>query len=315
MSSIETTELKLKTTPTGGVDASHSPYYRRLLSAGYKGFLQGTIGGASLYGTFGLAIGGLVAAPIIAFTPVGWAALALVPAMAGLGVVKGASTFGQIGSMAAITAESSDLSEQRRYLLDRYYDLPEGPEGDHEAEAIKKELLRAHETSAETPPFFHWKTVAVCAVIGAGLVLATAGLFSAGILSASAINGLIGLKAGAAITGMGGLSTLIAAGTALGALTGATIGIDRYYIRKWFDRTQDVVHSSSHRESALIERAQQVERIKAPSKADEKTKAQMLSEPLGFSSETPADKPTQSISQARRDGLIAIQKAMELPAV
>lgn len=65
MSSTETTELKLQSTPTGGIDAAHSPYYRRLLSAGYKGYLQGTIGGASLYGTMGLVIGGLVAAPLV----------------------------------------------------------------------------------------------------------------------------------------------------------------------------------------------------------------------------------------------------------
>ncbi len=63
MSNIETTEMKLKTTPTGGVSGEHSPYYRRLLSAGYKGFLQGTIAGSGLYGLFGAAIGALIAIP------------------------------------------------------------------------------------------------------------------------------------------------------------------------------------------------------------------------------------------------------------
>ena len=54
-------QLTLMTTPTGGASGEHSPYYRRLLSAGYKGFLQGTIGGALIYGLIGTALGCLIA--------------------------------------------------------------------------------------------------------------------------------------------------------------------------------------------------------------------------------------------------------------
>ena len=114
MASLETTELKLKSTSTGGVSAEHSPYYRRLLSAGYKGFLQGSIGGGALYGTFGLVIGGLLYVAALPFLAVGAAttALAIIPAAAAIGIFQGSTTFGQIGSIAAINAESSDLSEQ-----------------------------------------------------------------------------------------------------------------------------------------------------------------------------------------------------------
>jgi hypothetical protein len=238
--------------------------------------------------------------------------------MAGLGVVKGASTFGQIGSVAAITAESSDLSEQRRYLLDRYYDLPEGPEGDREAAAIQQELIKRGSDAQKQPPhFFHWKSVAVCALLGAGLALAFLSPLGLGLMAGEAAIQATALKLG--ISTLVSQGALTAGGMALGALagglTGATIGIDRYYIRKWFDHTQDIVHSSSHKESALIERAQQVERLKAASKVDEKTKSQMFASPLGFTGAEGAEKPTHHISQARREGLAAIQKAMEAPTV
>ena len=42
--------IKLLSTPTAGVPGENSPYYRKLISAGYKGYLQGTVGGATLYG-------------------------------------------------------------------------------------------------------------------------------------------------------------------------------------------------------------------------------------------------------------------------
>lgn len=276
MSNVETTELKLKTTPTGGVDASHSPYYRRLLSAGYKGFLQGTIGGASLYGTMGLVIGGLVALPLMLVPGVNvMAAAAIIPLAAGVGIIKGATTFGNIGSTAAINAESADLTEQRRYLLDRYYDLPEGPEGDREAEEIKKELLRARDSAETRPPFWHWKTVAVCALAGAALMLGAAAIV-AFLPEAAAVAflghaGIVGMIS-EAVTSIGGASAIMGAGATAGALTGSVIGIDRYYIRKWFDKTEGVVHGSSHKESALRERSELVGRLKAAAVEDEKTK-------------------------------------------
>lgn len=280
MSSTETTELKLQTTPTGGIDASHSPYYRRLLSAGYKGYLQGTIGGASLYGLIGLAIGGVVALPIIGTLGIG-GAVSLAAAFGGAGLIKGASTFGAIGSTAAINAESADLSEQRRYLLDRYYDLPEGPEGDREAEAIKQELLRERESRDKAPPFFHWQTALIGAALGAALGLGLM-FFAATPITALAIEGaaetLFHITLTSAVAD--GLATIAGVGlssavTLAGAAAGATIGIDRYYIRKWFDHTEGVVHGSHHKATALIERSEQIARLKAAAMADAQTKKQL----------------------------------------
>lgn len=289
MSSTETTELKLQSTPTGGIDASHSPYYRRLLSAGYKGYLQGTIGGASLYGLIGLAIGGVIAAPLVIGGTVGVAAAAsLAAAFGGAGLIKGASTFGTIGSTAAINAESADLSEQRRYLLDRYYDLPEGPEGDREAEAIRQELLRERESRDKAPPFFHWQTTLIGAALGAvvafgfiyfgGATLVAAGSAEFAEAIGASLESIFHVTVSEATTvalaklGGVGLTGLVTLG---GAAAGATIGIDRYYIRKWFDHTEGVVHGSHHKETALIERSEQISRLKAAAMADAQTKKQL----------------------------------------
>ncbi len=289
MSNLETTELKLKTTPTGGLEAHASPYYRRLVSAGYKGFLQGTIGGASLYGALGAVVGGLATIPFaIATGGFGLGVLALIPAGAALGIAKGASTFGQIGSVAAINAESADLSEQRRYLLDRYYDLPEGPEGDREAATIREELAARSKDANKPEHMFHWKTVAVCALIGAALTataiaIAVPALFTAPtaavgttvVTSISQALGGVSISTGLAntIASLGAIG-LLAVGTSIGALTGATVGLDRYYIRKWFDKTQDVIHSGSH-DYGLLERHQQVQRLKEAAVEDTKTKQNM----------------------------------------
>ncbi|MEJ0010100.1 MAG: hypothetical protein WDN72_06060 [Alphaproteobacteria bacterium] len=65
MADISGAELTLRTTPTAGVSGEHSPYYRRLLSSGYKGYLQGSLGGATFYGVIGLAIGAAIAVPLM----------------------------------------------------------------------------------------------------------------------------------------------------------------------------------------------------------------------------------------------------------
>ncbi|MFZ4540371.1 MAG: hypothetical protein ACOYNL_00995 [Rickettsiales bacterium] len=375
MTSLETTELKLKSTPTGGKASHESPLYRKLVSVGYKGFLQGSIGGGSLYGALGLLIGGLVA---IAAAPVlGLQGFFIVPAAFGIGVIKGASTFGSIGSVAAINAESADLSEQRRYLLDRYYDLPEGPEGAREAAAIKQELLSRQQDLERAPQFFHWKTVIVGALIGAGLafvafspvgfgvlglgsalshlglgMLFTGGSTAAGAAAAGVAAGTAaaGAAAGTAAVGAGVAAAATAAatasastaalttigvglGTLAGALTGATIGIDRYYIRKWFDHTQNIIHSGTHGEAAVMERIQQIERLKAAAKVDEQTKAQLSSQyssastnsvaatapqvetpvkPLASLDSVPSTKIRDAVLQSR---LIDVQKAMNSAAI
>lgn len=334
MSGLDTTELKLKSTPTGGMEAAHSPYYRRLLSAGYKGFLQGTIGGASFYGAYGLAIGGLLAIPAAFFMPT-MAALAIIPAFGAVGLIKGASTFGNIGSYAAINAESAELSEQRRYLLDRYYDLPEGPEGDREAAVIKEELSKRTNDVGPNPPVFHWKAVAIGAAIGATLILGGlyfAGAFAGGAAGATAIGSIaeiVGIPLTASLQTVAAnlaatLTGLTLMGGLAGGLVGSMIGLDRYYVRKWFDHTQDIVHSSSHTESAFIERSEQIERLKAANRLDKLAKQQVDEAPLPSRAHNPArtpvqtvslDKPSPQISEARREGLAQIQKALEVPSV
>ena len=263
MSNIETTELKLRTTPTGGLSGEHSPYYRRLLSAGYKGFMQGTIGGAGLYGLFGLVIGVAVALPAAAF--LGTGALLLIPAAASVGVAKGATTFGNIGSMAAINAESADLAEQRRYLLDRYYELPDGPEGDKQANFIKEQLVKLNH-SEEPKSFFHWKTVAICAGIGALLGVALFATGGAAFLAETPILHVLHLA------GIEGALTLGSLGTALGALMGSVVGIDRSYVRKWFDGSERLLHDDHNQHHGLDTRVQQVEQLKEAARADEETR-------------------------------------------
>lgn len=244
MADLATTQLKLRTTPTAGVASEQSPYYRRLLSAGYKGFLQGTVGGATLYGVIGAVIGGLVALPLL-FVVTPAAAFAIIPALAGLGIYKGASTFGNIGSFAAITAESAEMSEKRRYLLDRYNDLPDTPEFDEEAKQIRKLLAKEHE-SKSPPQMFHWRAVAVGAALGAAI----SALFI--FTPAAALLGLHftlpGLT-GAVATGVG---------TALGALSGAVIGLDRYYVRNWLDKSAKIMHDTKTIEEQVAEREREV---------------------------------------------------------
>ncbi len=336
MSSLETTEMKLRTTPTGGVAGEHSPYYRRLLSAGYKGFLQGTIGGAGLYGVFGLAIGALVGLPAALF--IGTEALLLIPAAASVGMMKGAHTFGNIGTVAAISAESADLAEQRRYLLDRYYDLPEGKEGDKQAEIIKNELNRLNNSSERKHPLFHWKTVAICAAIGGLIALGLCSPLGMSLLAETPVMHVLepllhtlGVAAGSSATGLTALGTTL--GISLGALTGSVIGIDRHYVRSWFDSSERLLHDNSHTLHALNERSQQVERLKTAAKADEQTRlimerqghlypypdkaAEQQAQELPItnkSSTASLDTPTNTVSHSNlQERMVDIQKAMDIP--
>lgn len=301
---ISSTELGLAATPTGGVEASHSPHFRRLLSAGYKGFLQGSLGGASLYGTYGFAIGTLasLAALPFAYGALGFGVFGLIPAFTAIGIVKGADTFGNIGSMAAISAESNDLSEQRRLLIERYRELPLGPEADREADTIRKELAAQEQDGEKPRHMFHLKTVLIGAAVGLALVagfllLAPYISASGGVISTiiEGINGIlpagmqiamshghvVAAAAGATTattlsTGVSG--TLLAIGSVVGAFAGATIGLDRYYVRKWFDHTEGVVHPNSHLETALAERQQQVERLRNARMVDRQVAAQNAAE-------------------------------------
>jgi hypothetical protein len=260
MADLTSTQLKLRTTPTAGVNSEQSPYYRRLLSAGYKGFLQGTVGGSTLYGVIGAGIGTLVALPLL--PAVGIAALALVPAMGGLGLYKGAATFGNIGSFAAITAESAEMSEKRRYLLDRYYDLPDTPEFDAEAAQIRELLAKQHDSK---PPehMFHGKTVLVGAALGAAVALLCL-LSPAGPAMGHFILEPV-LEAAHLSIAAPGLMAGVAAltGSVIGALSGAMIGLDRYYVRSWLDKSAAVINDNRTIEQQIAEREQEISQLNA----------------------------------------------------
>lgn len=262
---IPQSHIKLATTATAGAGGEHSPYARRALSAGYKGLIQGTIGGATLYGTFGTIIGGIVGTGIFLFTgnPAGfWA----VPVIAGLGVYKGADTFGNIGAFAAISAESAEMNERRSALNERLQTTT--------SQAEANEIIRLlHEDTSQKAPSepIHWKTVLVGAALGAivigGLVALTIAAPGLGIHfladgAAGALLEKIGLEAGTSIIAASGI------GAAIGGLAGATIGLDRYYVRKWFDRAESVVHNPEKATEIALARQQEATRLYTISRTD-----------------------------------------------
>lgn len=318
------TQLKLRSTPTAGLDGEHSPYYRRLLSAGYKGFLQGTIGGSTLYGGLGLAVGALVAAP--AFFLVGPAAFAMVPVMGGLGIMKGASTFGNIGSLAAISAESAEMSEKRRYLLDRYHELPDTPEHDAEANKIQEILGRQH--IAEKPEnMFHWKTVAIGAALGAAVAFGLLTVPGFHVLITPAIEAVgvaMGMSHAAAAASFLPSAIGVGIGTMLGAATGATIGLDRYYVRKWFDFSESVVHDPSTQERNMQARQREVESLGTRSLPSGYAEAQrpvasatqQAAAPIAQAEPMQSINPTLQVSETQHQSRLAdIQRAMAVPTV
>lgn len=292
MADLETTQAQLRSTPTAGISGEHSPYYRKLLSAGYKGYIQGAIGGSSLYGTLGLLVGAAVAIPA-AFV-VGPAVLIAIPAMAGLGAIHGAGTFADIGKTAAIIAESAESNEKRRYLLDRYYETP----NDQEAAAIR-EILENQQKPRTPEKLFHWKTVLVGAAIGLAL---TAGL----LLLASSPFGLAGmgfelahfleplttmLGSGPAITALGG-PMVVAGGviSLLGAAAGAMIGLDREYVRRWLDKSEGIVNDPSRLERELAEREREVQKLSQAAKREETLRPVLASQVDGAREPAPIEK-------------------------
>lgn len=267
MSEITGAQLTLATTPTAGASGEHSPYYRRLLSAGYKGFLQGTVGGATFYGLLGLGIGALVAAPLAIFAAPAIAASAwtLIPVMGGLGLMKGASTFGQIGSVAAINAETAEVGERRRYLLERYYALPNDPAYAAEAEQIRTMLTKQHETHRPMD-IFHWKTMLTCAALGAAICLgfvAFAALAPELLVAAhlAPILGALHLTSATGAIVASSVATATAVSAGIGGLAGAVIGLDRYYVRKWFDGSENLISDNHGRDREIAARAREVERL------------------------------------------------------
>jgi hypothetical protein len=258
---IPQSHIRLATTATSGAGGEHSPYYRRLLSSGYKGFIQGTIGGATLYGTFGLAIGAALAIGLSFVTPLAWLAI---PACGLMGVAKGADTFGRIGSTAAIYAEGAEMNERRRALLDRLQETNSQKEADEIINLLQKE---SHEENPESA--IHWKAVLVGALLGA---LVIGGMTAIGLafpeLAFHSIEGIAETVLHGAVNPALLVPVGASIGAAVGGLAGAAIGIDRHYIRKWFDVSEDVVHDSGKTQSAAISRQREATRLHEISKTD-----------------------------------------------
>ncbi|MFM9890417.1 MAG: hypothetical protein ACKVOE_07265 [Rickettsiales bacterium] len=302
MADLETTQAQLRSTPTAGVSGEHSPYYRKLLSAGYKGYIQGAIGGSSLYGTLGLLVGAAVAIPAAFF--VGPAVLIAIPAMAGLGAIHGAGTFADIGKTAAIIAESAESNEKRRYLLDRYYETP----NDKEAAAIR-EILENQQKPRTPEKVFHWKTVMVGAAIGLAL---TAGIIWLGMpaLGFELTHLLHPLTAalghGAAVTALGG-AEIVAGGviSLLGAAAGAMIGLDREYVRRWLDKSEGIVNDPSRLERELAEREREVQTLSQATKREDTIRPMLRSQ---------ADAGAEKINLAEPAMLSAAPSAQDFAA-
>jgi len=161
---LQTTQDKLLKTPTGDV---HGSFYRKLVSAGYKGHIGGMFGGGALYGTIGLVVGVVVGIPLaIAMSPL---ALWLIPALGVTGMAHGVHVFSDIGTTAGIIAESASIRETRNHLLDRYYET----QSEEERQEIQKMLDEQLESK---PPehMFHWKPLLIGAAIGAVVMLVCA---------------------------------------------------------------------------------------------------------------------------------------------
>ncbi len=235
----------IHTSPNGGVESEHSNYFRRMLSAGYKGHVQGMVGGATLYGSFGLIIGTIIGVPLGFAT--GGLGLWLIPVLGGIGAMEGAHTFADIGSHAAIAADSAETNEKRRLLLDHLRDATDPAE--------KAEITRQLAEQLESKPMkklFHWKTLLIGAVLGGALALGAMWLAPA--VVPEALTGLalkLGFASGVG-EAFGFTATALSLGTAIGALAGGVIGIDREYVRRWLDTSDALVSSYETDNSAAI---------------------------------------------------------------
>lgn len=260
--------FKLRNSPLQGVEAYRSPFYRRLLSAGYKGYIQGSLGGATLFALLGAGAGAVVAGIASAFIAPA-AAFIAVPIMSAGGLLYGKDAFGTIGAVAAISAEQAELSEKRRSLLDRYFETPSR----EEAKEIETQLREQGEEKSPRQ-WFHWKA----AILGALVVGAAAALIiclpsitqgaltllqNTDIIAPEIAKNFLHFKImGVELHSAAQLATpaIIAGAAGVGAIFGSLIGIDRAYIRKWFD-VQERFHDESDVKSRRIQHQQTVERL------------------------------------------------------
>ncbi len=293
MADLEKTQHQLLSSPTAGVAGEHSAWSRRLFSAGYKGHIQGAIGGATMYGALGLAAGTL------AFLATGGTAFILIPVMCGIGVVHGASSFSHIATTAAIIAEDSEISEKRRTLLDRYYD---DSTGEAEKAEIQKQL---DETTATKKPeqIFHWKTVLIGAAIGAAVAIGLTALAISGAPIPFALTELLHVFDIAKGMSLASAIAPVATITAAGASAGALIGLDREYVRRWMDGAETIVAEPRHVTDATAERIKEVGKITQAAKHDQRNVKNI---PVEQVSPAPAPGPTSPVPAAPTTHVSAI---------
>lgn len=234
-----------------------------------------------------MVIGFAVALASLAIPAIGPAAFFAVPLFTGLGIMKGASTFGQIGSTAAIFAEGAELRERRGALLDRLHIT----QSQQEADEILKTL---NEEAKEKPPqkIFHWKSMIVGALIGAAILSLVAYVMPnliVGMLGKGALEGAAGTFL-TKLTSNPWLLTPVSA--VVGAVGGATIGVDRHYIRRWFDLSENIVYDSSESRRRSQERQQEAARLSRIAESGEHQKAADAS-PIAI---TPASPPAPPAS-------------------
>jgi hypothetical protein len=255
--------FKLRNSPLHGVDPHRSGWYRKLMGAGYKGMVHGSLGGVLLFAVLGGGLGLATALTLTYFYPAGIGTLLLsVPIMASAGALYGKSTFGQIASTAAIIAQSDELGDRRRTLLDRL----EKTKSKAEAEEI---LGMIDNLTEDKPPekWFHGRTALVGALVVGGLAM-----LALGTLGGTNIEGIVHALekvipeqalAGAfteamRAIGVPGIFTIVGG---IGALAGSVIGVDRTYIRKWFD-LQEGLHDDHDIRHKVQEHDAQIDRLK-----------------------------------------------------
>lgn len=268
---IPESHVRLYATATEGLPAEHSHYYRRLISAGYKGYIQGNVAGATLYGVLGAAVGTAVSIALLPFG-IGGVAFAAVPVLAGFGLLKGADTFGKIGSQAAQLAEFAETNERRRALLDRLDETP----SQAEAQEIKR-LLQEDTIDQKPQHLFHGKTALVGALAGAVILTGLAAMGLYGFLP-HGVEGLIGSIGGGEIAGAFGhaatnaghaaaelapalVAQVLGVAGIIGAAIGSMIGLDRGWIRRWFDLSENTIHDQQYYEGISRQRAQEIARL------------------------------------------------------
>jgi hypothetical protein len=304
LDNVARSHIKLAVTPTPGEQS-------KIFAAGYKANLYGTIAGAGLYGMLGLAVG--LAAGAVMFPFIGAIAFAGVPIVAGYGVIKGSTTFGDINSHAAQLSKQTEINEHRRALLDRLERTQSGAEAD---EILH--ILNTDDEEKAPESLFHWKTAIIGAVLGA-IVLGSIALIGPGHLP------FLGELAFSYGTGtVGSFSAL--AGAVLGAAGGTMIGLDRYYISKWIGGAEDMMHDNEHYKELARERSEEITQLQYLSQFKDMQSFVATSAPQSpanngknraeFMQQAEADiSPVSSVNNIENSGRLAPEMLAKAPPV